>query len=90
MLPAEVRLAYASQSPRNGFVNDFATIYAESQNKLTRWGCGISYHEFETALGTDIHRHVIADGYEKEIVRQWPVLWEDSHLRLAFQHYGLR
>jgi hypothetical protein len=35
--------------------------------RLTRWGCGISYHEFELVLGEEVHQYVIAEGFEPEI-----------------------
>jgi 2-polyprenyl-3-methyl-5-hydroxy-6-metoxy-1,4-benzoquinol methylase len=89
MLPAELRLAYANRSPREDFAKDLASPSKQDSEKLTRWGCGISYHEFELSLGCDIHSCVVADGYEREIVRRWPIVWEDEQLRRAFEHYGL-
>jgi 2-polyprenyl-3-methyl-5-hydroxy-6-metoxy-1,4-benzoquinol methylase len=71
MLPMEVRLAYAKNSPRATFASEFSgTKQREnftSAERLIRWGAGISYHEFELALGSDVHQYIIADGYEPEI-----------------------
>jgi 2-polyprenyl-3-methyl-5-hydroxy-6-metoxy-1,4-benzoquinol methylase len=92
MLPPEVRMAYALHSPRREFAEAFPAADTQPMEvrleKLARWGAGISYHEFEIALGADIHHHIIADGYEPEIVSAIGVLPEDSLCQLQFSLFA--
>jgi hypothetical protein len=92
MLPAEVRLAYAPQSPRADFAGAFAPgpqrERGELLENLTRWGSGISYHEFELAIGKDVHEHVVAHGYEDEIVDLIGVLPEDTLCELQLTMFA--
>ncbi|MCQ9147819.1 methyltransferase domain-containing protein [Ochrobactrum sp. BTU2] len=67
MLPLEVRLAYAERSPRREFATAFENKATSSPDTLIGWGSGISYHEFEIALGEDIHGQVVADGFETKL-----------------------
>lgn len=85
-LPPEVRMAYSRFSPRPEFAsafpdNDPRAPEARAES-LVRWGCGISYHEFELALGRDVHSHVVADGFEPEINQLIGVLPEDNLCQL--------
>lgn len=79
MLPAGLRLAYAVHSPREGFRQDMANA-PDKLMSLTRWGCGISYHEFELAISQGVHQYVVADGWEPEIVRSIGVTVDDTTL----------
>jgi SAM-dependent methyltransferase len=92
MLPAEVRLAYASESPRSDFAGAFAAGVqresGEALESLTRWGCGISYHEFELAIGKDVHQHIVAHGYEDEIVDLIGILPEDTTCELLLSMFA--
>lgn len=92
MLPPEVRLAYAPQSPRTEFASAFAPgpqrERGELLGNLTRWGCGISYHEFELAVGKDVHKHIVAHGYEDEIVNLIGVLPEDTLCELLLSMFA--
>jgi len=92
MLPADVRLAYATHSPRLEFAQSFApgkfSNTDEQLESLTRWGNGISYHEFEIALGLDIHQHVVADGFEPEIESLIGTTPEDTLAKLMLDLYA--
>jgi SAM-dependent methyltransferase len=103
-LPPEVRMAYAKFSPRPEFAGAFPEADSRSTDaraeSLARWGCGISYHEFELALGREVHGWVLADGFEPEINGLIGVLPEDSisqlqlgmfapHVNRAFARRGL-
>ena len=44
-----------------------------------RWGRGLSFHEFELVLG-DLRRHVVAGGYERELMIERPVHAEEMAL----------
>lgn len=71
MLPPKVRIAYARRSLRPEFANAFTPSRNMKEGdecaSLVRWGNGISYHEFELALGDDVHHHITASGFESEI-----------------------
>lgn len=92
MLPAEVRLAYANRSPRADFASAFAAgKFPDKQSaleSLTRWGAGISYHEFEIALGENVHQQVIADGYEPEIEALIGTTQEDVFARTMIDTFA--
>jgi len=72
MIPDELALLYYQKSPRSGFKDSLSGGLTISQEdaleRLARFGRGVSYHEFEIALG-DIGDHVILDGYEPEIIQ---------------------
>jgi 2-polyprenyl-3-methyl-5-hydroxy-6-metoxy-1,4-benzoquinol methylase len=71
MLPPELAVQYAAKSPRPTFPESMRQALAISEEtaieKLARWGRGVSYHEFELALG-DLARLVVGDGYDPEIL----------------------
>lgn len=72
MIPDELALLYYKNSPRNGFKDTLSVGLTISQedalSRLARFGRGVSFHEFEIALG-DIEEHVILEGYEPEILQ---------------------
>ncbi|MFN6191604.1 MAG: methyltransferase [Planctomycetia bacterium] len=92
MLPPEVRMAYAPRSPRQDFAAAFPSAdtrtFDARLESLTRWGAGISYHEFEIALGEDVHNHIVADGYEPEIQRLIGILPEDTFCQLQLNVFA--
>jgi S-adenosylmethionine-dependent methyltransferase len=50
-LPDEMAMDYAAKVDREGFNTAFRSRDAASPEKLARWGRGVSYHEFELAIG---------------------------------------
>lgn len=78
-LPIEVRVAYARYSTRERFTHSVAAA-KNPDAVVTRWGCGISYHEFELALSPQVHEWIVADGWEQEIVAAINVLDDDRML----------
>jgi S-adenosylmethionine-dependent methyltransferase len=50
-LPDDLALRYASRTARDGFNNLPASDPAAMRDALVWWGRGVSYHEFELALG---------------------------------------
>ena len=56
---------------------------------MTRWGSGISFHEFELAIGEDVHRHIVLDGYEREITALLPVTPVDTTLQKIFDQFKI-
>jgi ubiquinone/menaquinone biosynthesis C-methylase UbiE len=90
-LPYELMVDYARFSPREAFRDAVAGAAPQEQrNLITRWGRGISYHDFELAIGPHIHDHVALDGYEPIIRACNPPAIEDALLRYAFKHHQIR
>lgn len=84
-LPMEVMQPYAAYSPREAFTQAIGDAPAEERELLlTRWGRGVSHHDFELALGRDIHRHIALDGYESAPCDYAPVRIDNALLRAAF------
>lgn len=87
-LPAQIRKEYAIYSPRIDFQQHMSSLtddaYAEP---LTRWGSGISYHEFDLSLGPAFHQYVVLDGYEPELRGCAPVFADDGILQALFTLY---
>ncbi|WP_249011635.1 class I SAM-dependent methyltransferase [Conexibacter sp. DBS9H8] len=83
MLPAEVALAYARHSPRRDFTDAISAAAAEgpaeAAEALTRWGRGVSFHEFELVFG-DLAGHVIASSYDPLLFGERPVHADDVTL----------
>jgi hypothetical protein len=80
MLPDEMKWMYLDHMPSSNFVDrmkDWAakdpTVAAE---RLTRWGRGVSFHDFEVAFG-DIHEAVIGHGFEPEMLKINPLELEE-------------
>jgi SAM-dependent methyltransferase len=61
-LPEPLAVEYAKRSPREEFREAMRVAAAENggaaQTELTRWGRGVSFHEFELVLG-ELQNHVV-------------------------------
>jgi hypothetical protein len=89
-LPLEIQRDYAKFSPRADFRNSIsATRAADISETLARWGFGVSYHDFELAIGRDCHDHIVLDGYEDAILSRFGDRTDDALLRLAFERYNI-
>ncbi len=90
MLPTRLYAKYAARSPRPAFARSFADqarkTDAELDEQVARWGRGASYHDFELALGPDYHTHLVADGFEPEILSWFPCTVEEELLRWYVEH----
>lgn len=88
-LPDEVALRYFDRSPRAGFVDEMRRVTRDTPSKasevLDRWGRGVSYHEFELALG-DLNRIVVGDGFDPEVVEWMPLAYDEALLASYFVH----
>ncbi|HDH08375.1 MAG TPA: class I SAM-dependent methyltransferase [Gammaproteobacteria bacterium] len=88
LLPTELYARYANRSPREGFNNGFADFdtmsLEELDTSIMRWGRGVSYHDFELALGTDYGSYLVANGFEKEMLDWVGVSFEEELLRHYF------
>ena len=90
MLPTDLCTRYAHKSPRDGFNDQFDPIpnSAEADLALMRWGRGVSYHDFELTIGPEYGEHIIANGYEPEILSWFPVNLEEEVLRYYMEQKG--
>lgn len=89
-LPVEIQRDYAQFSPRADFRDSIAaTAPANLNERLARWGFGVSYHDFELAIGRDCHDHIVLDGYEEAILARFYDRTDDALLRLAFERYKI-
>ena len=93
-LSNEVRGHYGKQSPRLGFANrvlEYSALQDETQRNVcfSREGIGISFVDFEIAMGTQIHSCVVADGTEKIISQRVGTTFEDTLVQLLFDHYQI-
>lgn len=87
-LPSELYARYASRSPREGFSEGFTHFETiplqELDTSIMRWGRGVSYHDFELALGKNHGQYLVANGFEKEILSWVEVSFEEELLRQYF------
>lgn len=91
-LPNEVAFEYYKASPRAQFVGDLDSLLANNspgswvaQDRLQRWGRGVSYHDFELAISPDVHEMIVLDGWEDEILSLAPVTIDDDLLVQIFE-----
>ncbi|MCA8942304.1 MAG: class I SAM-dependent methyltransferase [Planctomycetes bacterium] len=88
MLPPEIAVRYVDRSPRRQLVDELRAA-DDKVLKLSRWGLGLSYHEFELAFDRPLRDVVVADGYEEEIVAIYPVEKDEELLREYFAECGV-
>jgi ubiquinone/menaquinone biosynthesis C-methylase UbiE len=92
-LPREIQVLYATKSPREEF--RWAITHAAESGQsaalaaMIRWGSGISFHEFELAIGSDVHDLIVLDGYEPEITAMVPVSAIDTTLQSIFKEFSI-
>lgn len=86
MLPDSVALPYASRSPRAGLRESIADVLPKGEARaaevLARWGRGVSYHEFELALG-GLTNLVVLDGFAPEML-EWLGLSVEEQLLIDY------
>lgn len=84
-LPHAEAIDYAPRSPRKDFIESLAGRgahrFANAEEALIRWGRGISYHDFELALGP-IWDCVVGDGFDPEIIDVKPLVLEEVLLAI--------
>ncbi len=88
LLPSPLYARYADRSPREGFGKGFANFSAISVEELDtaimRWGRGVSYHDFELAIGREHGKYLAASGFEPEMLSWFDVTLEEELLRHYF------
>jgi SAM-dependent methyltransferase len=94
LLPTEMYSRYAEFSPRGGFNQAFRQIALTTTDQLetaiVRWGRGVSYHDFELAYGKNYERHIVANGFEKEMLDWVDVCLEEELLRYYIDKTDLK
>ena len=92
-LPDELAIRYFDRSPRADYVTSVRAGLERGEDEgllaLTRQGRGVSYHEFELALGEPLARVVVGDGYDPEMVAMNPVDHYELVLKDFFRREGL-
>ncbi len=88
LLPADLYQRYASHSERIRFQESLASSSGlsakELEESISRWGRGVSYHDFELALGTKYAAYLVAQGFEELILSWFEVSFEEELLRQYF------
>uniref|UniRef100_UPI0040560AB1 methyltransferase n=1 Tax=Candidatus Electronema sp. TaxID=2698783 RepID=UPI0040560AB1 len=88
LLPSELYARYADRSPREGFGKGFANFAALSVEELDtaimRWGRGVSFHDFELAIGKEHGKYLVASGFEPEMLSWFDVTLDEELLRHYF------
>ena len=88
LLPSKLYARYADRSLREGFGKGFASLDSMPTEQLDRtimrWGRGVSFHDFELALGKEHGKHLVAHGFEPEILTWFDVSLEEELLRHYF------
>ena len=83
MLPDQLALMLYEHSRRPDFLNAIAEAMREGPDAaaeaLTRWGRGVSYHEFELVFG-DLSHYLLASNYEPALFGERPVNPEELAL----------
>lgn len=89
-LPEELALPYATRSERRDYRDalEAAAVDGDEAQRdvFVRWGRGLSFHEFELVVG-DLARHVVAGGYERELLVERPVHAEESLLSRMLERF---
>jgi len=89
LLPTELYARYAPFSPREGFNQCFnqteSMSLEDKELKISRWGRGISFHDFQLSLGPDYGKYLVSSGFEQEMLSWFDVSPEEELLRLYAQ-----
>jgi len=93
MLPSRLYALYASRSEREGFNTAFPEperISAEHlEVDIARWARGVSFHDFEIALGDEYKNSIVSHGFEPEILQWFAVSTEEALLRWYVEYKQL-
>lgn len=78
-LPRELALHYIQFSPRAELVDLLTPPSEANLVELQRWGLGVSYHEFDLALGKDI-RNSVSLSFQPFLRRRSPFRYIEWHV----------
>lgn len=94
MLPRQIQVAYSNRSPRPSFRQTIGAALEKGLDQacevMTRWGSGVSFHEFEIAFGDEVHSWVALDGYEPEMSSFFAVSDRDRHIEQLLRNAGVK
>ena len=79
-LPDQLAIEYSAKTKRLPFNSDFLIPRADDVNRLARWGRGVSFHEFEIALNTDV-KFLDVSGewdYRRQADVNWSRWWNET------------
>lgn len=92
-LPNDVREMYGRESQKLNFTAGLARSSAQGREArdlfIQRYGLGVSYHDFEIALGKTVHQKVIADANDRIIQQARGWTFEDSLIQMLFDYYRI-
>ncbi len=91
LLHSDLCAKYSPKSKRDGFNDNFSKTnltQKEIDLKMTRWGRGVSYHDFELTLGPNYSEYIVSNGYEPEILSWFSVNTEEEVLRYYISEKG--
>ncbi len=85
LLPSELYARYAEHSPRERFNSCFIdhenTSLQDLDTSIMRWARGVSFHDFELALGKNHGQYLVASGFEAEMMNWFGISLEEELLR---------
>ena len=89
LLPTHIALRYYRRTQRQRVIDDLDKAIQISEQeaglKRIRLGTGVSFHEFQIALGIEDLRPILAaDGYEPEMLTWFPITLEERLLQTFF------
>ena len=88
MLPLELAVQYGDRSPRYNFKSAMTKCASHQMpdriEALTRWGNGVSFHEFEIAFEINLADLIVADGDAEEMRNLYPITREEELLQQYF------
>ena len=93
MVPDELMVNYSDKSPNKAFA-DAVGRWREDQmpmpkisERLDRWGRGVSFHEFEVAIGQPVSDKIVGSGLDRGLVKSMPLLREEILLMRFMNTY---
>jgi S-adenosylmethionine-dependent methyltransferase len=79
-LPTEVAIDYARLTPRGGFNAEFNSPDAGAALRMERWGRGVSFHDFEIALGALEGLEISGEWeFRRKHDRAWAKWWAETN-----------
>lgn len=76
-LPDEIAVDYAARTPRAVFNVEFVSRGGDDTVRLSRWGRGVSYHDFEIAMNIDVRELEVHGEWQYRRETSDPQWWAD-------------
>ena len=85
-----VRNSPSSLRFRDGLLEVFERQGTQSAlERRRRLGLGVTAEPFQQAFGCDLNEIVVADGFDEEMLKWFPLSFDDKILLATFRHYGV-